>query len=69
MLDLTPQPPTPRELARRENDGLHVALLWHPSEDEVTVTVADARSGVCFELPVDGQRALHAFHHPFAYAA
>ncbi len=69
MLDLTPQPPTPRELARRQHDGVHVALLWHPSEDAVTVTVADARSGECFELPVEGRRALHAFHHPFAYAA
>ena len=69
MFELTPQPPTPRERARREHDGVHVALLWHPSEDAVTVTVADARSGECFELPVEGRRALHAFHHPFAYAA
>jgi hypothetical protein len=69
MFDLTPQAHRPRELARRENDGVHVALLWHPNEDALTVTVADARSGECFELPVERRRALHTVHHPSAYAA
>jgi two-component system sensor histidine kinase MtrB len=58
-----------RELARRENDGLAVVLLWDPSEDAVTVSVADARTGDRFQLTVDGSRALDAFYHPFAYAA
>jgi hypothetical protein len=35
----------------------------------VTVTVADTRVGTCFELDVARDRALHAFHHPFVYAA
>ena len=58
-----------RELAARESDGIHVLLLWHPRSDEVTVSVDDTRTGQYFELPVERDRALDAFHHPFAYAA
>lgn len=58
-----------RELAARESDGIHVLLLWHPRSDEVTVSVDDTRTGQYFELPVQRDRALDAFHHPFAYAA
>jgi hypothetical protein len=65
----TQQPVTPRELARRENDGLHIALLWHPRDDALTVTVADTREGTVFQIDVARERAMHAFQHPFAYAA
>jgi hypothetical protein len=58
-----------RELAARENDGLAVALLWHPCEDALTVSVADAQTGDRFGFEVDRTRALDAFYHPFAYAA
>ena len=58
-----------RELASRESDGLAVVLLWYPSNDLVTVSVADSHSGARFELAVDGTRALDAYYHPFAYAA
>jgi hypothetical protein len=58
-----------RELAARENDGLHVLLLWHPREDELTVSVEDTRAGDRFQLVVARDRALDAFYHPFAYAA
>jgi hypothetical protein len=58
-----------RELATRENDGLAVALLWHPREDALTVSIADARTGDRFRFEVDRNRALDAFYHPFAYAA
>jgi hypothetical protein len=57
-----------RELASRENDGLHVVLLWNPREDAVAVSVADRRDGWRFRFPVDAARALDAFHHPFVYA-
>jgi hypothetical protein len=59
----------PRELASRTSDGISVQLLWHPREDHVTVSVADSRTGEIFELGVARDRALDAFHHPFAYAA
>jgi hypothetical protein len=58
-----------RELAARENDGLNVLLLWHPREDELTVSVEDTRAGDRFQLVVARDRALDAFYHPFAYAA
>ena len=58
-----------RELAARESDGIQVLLLWHPDENAVTVSVEDARVGERFELAVAPERALDAFHDPFAYAA
>jgi hypothetical protein len=58
-----------RELAARENDGIHVALLWHPPENTLTVSVEDSRVGDRFQLAVAPHRALDAFYHPFAYAA
>jgi hypothetical protein len=60
--------PDTRELAARESNGLHV-LLWHPREDELTVSVEDTRAGDRFQLAVARDRALDAFYHPFAYAA
>jgi hypothetical protein len=35
-----------RELAARENDGIHVLLLWHLRQDVVTVSVDDTRGGL-----------------------
>ena len=58
-----------RELATRNADGLAVVLFWHPSESAVTIAVDDARTGDRFEIAVDGERALDAFYHPYAYAA
>jgi hypothetical protein len=58
-----------RELAARDNNGISVRLLWHPRENALTVSVEDTRGGDCFHLAVAPERALDAFHHPFAYAA
>ena len=58
-----------RELAARENDGIHALLLWHRRQDAVTVSVDDERGGLRFDLAVARDRALEAFYHPFAYAA
>ena len=65
----TSEPPTIRELAARESDGVRVVLLWHPREDVVSVSVEDARAGHRFELEVERDRALDAFYHPFVSAA
>jgi hypothetical protein len=65
---MTPSSSTPRELAVRETDGIEVTLLWYAAEDRVAVHVDDARLGVRFEVPVDRDRAMHAFAHPFTYA-
>jgi hypothetical protein len=58
-----------RELASRESNGVHVLLLWHPMDNEVTVSVDDSLAGRSFELAVARHQALDAFYHPFAYAA
>jgi hypothetical protein len=58
-----------RELAVRTADRITVALLWRPGDPHVLLRVDDARTGVRFELDVPGGDALHAFQHPFAYAA
>jgi hypothetical protein len=58
----------PMELDYRENNGIHVWLLWLPRENTVTVRVVDMKSGTSFELPAD-RDPLDVFHHPFAYAA
>ena len=66
---MTARMPAARELALRESDGVRVVLLWHPREDAVTIAVEDERVGQRFELPLKRERALAAFHHPFANAA
>jgi hypothetical protein len=58
-----------RELAHRTADGIEVTLLWDSGDDTVTVEVFDAGTEEIFEIDVARDRALDAFHHPFAYAA
>ena len=59
-----------RELAHRATDGVEVSLLWYPSNDVVSVQVADAKAGETFELVLgEGDRPLDVYHHPYAYAA
>ena len=66
---MSPATPQTRELAARENHGIHVLLLWHPRDDAITVSVEDDHRGDRFQLAVAPDRALDAFYHPFAYAA
>jgi hypothetical protein len=56
-----------RELDRRSNDGIDVALLWSPRTNRVWVSIKDARADQSFELDVDPACALDAFQHPYAY--
>lgn len=60
---------TTRELAHRTSNGVDVQLVWRPESDTLAVLVHDASTEETFELPVERDRALDAFHHPFAYAA
>ena len=58
-----------RELDSRTSDGIHVRLLWHPTEDRLSVEINDTNTSEIFEPPVrDRGRALEVFRHPFAYA-
>jgi hypothetical protein len=58
-----------RELAQRSADGIEVTLYWESIPDSVAVEVRVASSEEAFEITVPRDRALDAFHHPFAYAA
>jgi hypothetical protein len=58
-----------RELAHRAANGIEVALFWGPARNEIVVEVLDHATGVVFELTVPPERALDAFHHPYAYAS
>jgi hypothetical protein len=58
-----------RELARRANDGIEVALFWSMSSNQVTIGVLDTRTDEALEFEVDGKLALDAFRHPYAYAS
>jgi hypothetical protein len=59
----------PRELDSRTGDGIHVRLLWHPSDGHVSVAVHDGKTGQAFELTVgEGDSPRDVYHHPYAYA-
>jgi hypothetical protein len=58
-----------RELARRVSGGIEVALYWSPLDDSTTVEVRDAASEEILVFAVAPERALEAFHHPFAQLA
>jgi hypothetical protein len=58
-------------LAERENDGILVRLYWDDGAspgDDVILRYRDGRSGRAFLARPPRERALHAFHHPNAYA-
>ena len=57
------------ELAHRTGDSVAVTLLWRRNDNQLTVAVADTRTGEEFELDAHPENALDVFHHPFAYAA
>lgn len=58
-----------QELLVREADGIEVSLVWRRDADALAVVVNDGRLGWSFEVEAPRDRALDAFHHPFAYAA
>ncbi|HEY7207836.1 MAG TPA: hypothetical protein VH416_06300 [Gaiellaceae bacterium] len=56
-----------RELARRTSGGIEVLLLWSAVADRVSIEIWHAATGERLEFQVAAERALDAFHHPFAY--
>jgi hypothetical protein len=58
-----------QELARRFGNGVEVALLWNERVNLVKVAVSDGRLCHHVDLEVADERALSAFHQPFADAA
>jgi hypothetical protein len=58
-----------RELAHRVSNGISVSLFWETVGDRLSLEVYDEGGDEFFQLDVPRDRALDAFHHPYAYRA
>jgi hypothetical protein len=58
-----------RELAHRESVGIEVTLLWREGTRKLWLKVWETALDVTLVIPVAPERALDAFHHPYAYAS
>jgi hypothetical protein len=58
-----------RELAERTSNGTRIRLYWLQGTRELWVEVWESELDVMIQIPADPERALEAFHHPYAYAA
>jgi hypothetical protein len=68
--DHAPAGPARVVLAKRNNAGIQVTLLWTKDTNAVAVLVHDDGNDDQFEVSVEpGTNALDAFEHPYAYAA
>jgi hypothetical protein len=66
---MTPTRKRTRELAERTSNGTLVRLFWLQGTRELWVEVCEPEFDVTFVIPAQPERALDAFHHPYAYAA
>ena len=57
-----------RELAERTSNGTQMRLLWLQGTRELWVEVSERDLDVTIVIPTAPERALDAFHHPYAYA-
>ena len=58
-----------RELAQRTSSGTLIRLWWLEGTRELWVEVWDPELEVALEIPVQPDRALEGFRHPYALAA
>jgi hypothetical protein len=58
----------PKELARRDAGGSHVALLWSRRRHRAAVVVEDDATGEVVELDIlERENPLELYQHPYAY--
>ena len=57
-----------RELAERESSGTRVRLLWRQGTRWLWVELREPGLDQALAICVPPERALDAFHHPYAYA-
>jgi hypothetical protein len=55
------------ELARRDESGLLVRLLWDRRRDQAIIRYRDRTNGEAFAADVPNRKALDAFRHPNVY--
>lgn len=60
--------PPVRELAERSSSGTRVRLLWRQGTTVLWVEVRESDTDQALAILVPAERALDAFHHPYAYA-
>jgi hypothetical protein len=58
-----------RELAYRANAGLEITLYWNAADNSTNIEVHDTATEETIRFRVPADRALDAFHHPFAHLA
>jgi hypothetical protein len=58
-----------RELARRVNGGREITLYWHAHDNSISLDVYQEATDETISFRVPRDRALDAFHHPFAHLA
>lgn len=57
-----------RELAERTSDGTLARLFWLQGTRQLWVEVYDRELDETLVIPAEPERALEAFHHPYAFA-
>lgn len=58
----------PKELARRDAAGSHVALLWSRRRHRAAVVVEDDSTGELVQLDIqERDNPLKLYEHPYAY--
>jgi hypothetical protein len=67
-IDVTSVRPPIRELAQRASSGTRVRLLWRQGTRRLWVEVREPGTDQTLAILVPPERALDAFHHPYAYA-
>lgn len=63
----TATPPTMRELSRRTNGAMVIALVWDATQNAVILSVDDLATGDRIRVAPHRGREWYAFEHPFAY--
>jgi hypothetical protein len=56
-----------RELARRVSGGIEVTLYWSPEDGGTSIRIWQPASEETITFGVARERALDAYHHPFAH--
>jgi hypothetical protein len=62
-------PTARRELASRVTGDLEITLYWEAQENTTSIEVHQKATAQTIAFPVAADRALDAFHHPFAHLA
>ena len=57
------------ELAHRAGNGIEVTLYWREDDNTTSIEIWHAASGQTLVFPVERERALDAYNHPFAHLA